>query len=170
MARAEKLNHVSLPSEGVASNRSFLSNNSLPQQMTFIQTSNTRSELDAMIARAHARAEAEALAAPSIDPLPAFTKTHRVFVWTIMYLAEKHDVIGALRHHYADVCSGGDVCMHHLIDFLEGDTQDPSAVAALYTSNGIVKQYWEICWEYMRSTLKNWLDQGRFEPNPTWAD
>ena len=123
-----------------------------------------------MIARARARAEAEALAAPSIDPLPAFTKTHRVFVWTIMYLAEKPDVIAALRQHYADVCSGGDVCMHHLIDFLEGDAQDPSAVAALYSSSGVVKQYWEIAWEYMRNTLKNWLDKGQVEPNAHWAD
>ncbi len=123
-----------------------------------------------MIARARARAEAECRAEPSIDPLPAFTKTHRVFVWTIMYLAEKPDVITALRRHYADVCSGGDVCMHRLIDFLEEGDQNPTAVLTLYNSSGIVKHYWAICWEYLRDTLKNWLDKGRLEPNSNWAD
>lgn len=60
--------------------------------------------------------------------------------------------------------------MHRLIDFLESDVQNPTAVAALYSSSGVVKHYWEICWEYMRGTLKNWLDQGRLEPNANWAD
>lgn len=127
-------------------------------------------ELTAIFASAHAQREAEALAAPSIDPIPAFTKTHRVFVWTIMYLAEKPDVIAALRRHYADVCSGGDIAMHHLIDFLEGDDTTPDSVQALYSGSGVVKHYWTICLEYMRETLKNWLDQGRLEPNAYWAD
>lgn len=127
-------------------------------------------ELSAIVSSAAARWEATALAAPSIDPFPAFTKTHRVFVWTIMYLAEKPAVIAALRRHYADVCSGGDIAMHRLIDFLEGNDASPTAVETLYNSSGVVKHYWSICLEYMRGALKNWLDQGRLEPITSWAD
>ena len=103
------------------------------------------------------------------DPLYDYTKTHRIFVWTIMYLSDKDDIINALRRNYRDVCSGGDVCINKIIDFLASDDTSTSAARALYDSLGELEMYWEICWKYLRTTLKGWLDKGALTPNAFWA-
>lgn len=114
--------------------------------------------------------EAELHSTPSIDPLPAFTKTYRVFVWATMYLEDKNDVIAALRHHYGDVCSEGDLCIHELIGFLESSDTSPTAVTALYGSKDTIKHYWITCWNHMCNTLEDWLDKGMLDPDIWWAN
>jgi hypothetical protein len=106
--------------------------------------------------------------APS-SPLYDYTKTYRVFVWTIMYLSNKDDVIHALRRNYRDVCSAGDVCMNKIIDFLASDDTSAFAAQSLYDTLGELEMYWEICWKYLRNTLKGWLDKGALTPNAYWA-
>jgi hypothetical protein len=128
------------------------------------------SEVLAMIAAARARVEAEAAAEPRIDPNPSYTKTHRVFVWAIMYLAEKPEVIAALKRHYADVCSGGDLCMQEILAFLEQEDHSHVSAANLYESSGLTRKYWTTCMSYLRGTLKNWLDKGVLDSDPLWAD
>jgi hypothetical protein len=119
---------------------------------------------------AHNAWEAQVAALPDIDPLPAYTKTHRIFVWTVMYLDEKPSVIAALKRQYSDVCSGGDLAMQELIKFLEREDNSPAAAVALYSSTPVVKYYWTVCWDYMRQTLKNWLDKGQLDADAYWAD
>ncbi len=139
--------------------------------MSSIPTSSVHSDAVKAIINSAAKTWDEMVAAmPDIDPIPDYAKTHRVFAWVVMYLAEKQDVIAALKYHYSDVCSGGDLCMKELIAFLEQDDNSHAAATALYKSKPVVKYYWDICWGKMQDTLKVWLDKGTLDADPFWAD
>ena len=107
----------------------------------------------------------------SDSELSDYKRVHRVFAWTVMYLAEQSEVIKALRRHFSDVCSGGDVCIHKLIDLLEQtEPVDMDKIRDSFESLGELKVYWETCWEYLEDVLKSWLDMGTINPDPMWAD
>ena len=101
-------------------------------------------------------------------------KAHRVFFWCANYIDSKENVVAALKKHYADVCSGGDLCMQSLIAFLEAQPSDnvptQDAIKALYDSEEVVRYYWNICWPRLRETLCDWLDEGALCADPQWAD
>lgn len=100
-----------------------------------------------------------------------YKRVHRVFAWTVMYLAEQGEIIKALRRHFSDVCSGGDFCTHKLIDLLEKtEPVDADALNLAYESLGEAKIYWETCWEYLEEVLKSWLDMGTINPDPMWTN
>jgi hypothetical protein len=101
-------------------------------------------------------------------------KTHRIFFWCTSYLGTSEHVLEALKEHFKDVCSGGDVCMQKLIAFLETqpDEKIPTheAIKTFYDSEEVVRHYWEICWRRLRNTLSDWLDEGALCPDPFYAD
>ncbi len=101
-------------------------------------------------------------------------KAHRVFFWCANYIDTKENVVAALKKHYADVCSGGDLCMQSLLAFLEAQPSDNvptrDAIKALYDSEEVVRHYWDSCWSRLRETLCDWLDEGALCPDPLWAD
>lgn len=92
-----------------------------------------------------------------------YTKTHRVFVWTILYLAEKPAIIAALRRHFETVRSDGDMCLHHILDFLASDSASTETAMGLYEMLGPLRPHWSIAWKYVRCVLKNWLDKGHLD-------
>jgi hypothetical protein len=96
---------------------------------------------------------------PIVDPRISYTKTQRVFVWTILYLAEKPSIIAALRKYHKTVSSSGDICVA-LIDFLDSEENNAENANALYECQGPLKPYWEQSWESIRKTLKIMLDKG----------
>ena len=104
--------------------------------------------------------------APALGPYEAaahlhdYTKTQRVFAWTILYLAEKPEVIAALRRHFTTVRSDGDMCLHHILDFRASDSNSTETAMGLYEMLGPLRSYWSIAWKYVRYVLKNWLDKG----------
>ncbi len=90
----------------------------------------------------------------------SYTKTHRIFVWAIMYLTDKPAIITALKNAYRDESDDGSRCMRQLINFLEGEDTSVTAAQTLYSSSPIMMEYWVTCCAYLRHTLKNWLDRG----------
>lgn len=100
-----------------------------------------------------------------------YARIHRVFAWSVMYLAEHGDIIKALRRQFSDVCTGGDVCTHKLIDLLEKtEAIDENTLCAAYEGLGDQKVYWETCCEYLEDVIKSWLDMGTINPDPMWAN
>lgn len=97
---------------------------------------------------------------PIIDPLVSYTKTQRIFVWTILYLAEKPTIINVLRNKYNTVSSLSDICIRTLIDFLDSENNNAENAKALYESQGPLKMYWEQAWDELCTTLKTMLDNG----------
>ena len=100
-----------------------------------------------------------------------YTRVHRVFAWTVLYLADHGEVIKALRRRFSDVSSGGDVCIHKLIDLLEKtEPVNEHTLRLTFESLGDLKIYWETCWEYLEEVLKSMLDMGTINQDPMWAD
>ncbi len=108
-----------------------------------------------------------------MEPFHADVKrVDRVFGWVVYYVASKDDAMTALRHHFSDVCSGGDLCMQKLLDLMDEDQLDEHKIRLVYTElegEGL-NIFWETCWERMEAVLMRWLDTGVVESDPYWAD
>jgi hypothetical protein len=96
----------------------------------------------------------------------AFLKTRRVYVWASRYLdTHGQSLPSRLYEEYSPVRCLGDALVHRMITILsqteltEGDRY--RVVTDLYNSlDEEGQRLWEICWKYIRHTLKSWLDTG----------
>jgi hypothetical protein len=94
----------------------------------------------------------------------AFLKTRRVYAWATKYLnttdISLHDRLIA---EYSPVRCLGDALVHQMIGLLTQTTlsegEQYTAVNDFYNSlDEDGKRLWDICWKYIRHTLKGWLD------------
>ncbi len=101
-----------------------------------------------------------------------FLKTRRVYIWTSRYLdTHGQSLPSRLYEVYSPVRCPGDALVQRMITILsqtelsEGDQY--RVVTDFYNSLDEEDQrLWEICWKYIRITLKRWLDTGLPVPLP----
>lgn len=96
----------------------------------------------------------------------AFLKTRRVYAWASTYLDTNGELLSArLYTQYSPIRCLGDMIVHHMIALLSQTTLSESeqytAANDFYNSlDEEGQRFWNICWKYIRHTLKGWLDTG----------
>ena len=94
----------------------------------------------------------------------AFLKTRRVYAWASKYLNTNGIPLRErLITEYSPVRCLGDVIVHQMIGLLSqttlSDGEQYTAVNDFYnTLDEDGTRLWDICWKYIRHTLKGWLD------------
>jgi hypothetical protein len=73
----------------------------------------------------------------------------------------REQTLKALRRHYADCCSDGDLVIHTLINILEEEGKIADMIATDDDSTYFAS--------HIAENLEDWLDAGRLKPDPWWA-
>jgi hypothetical protein len=73
----------------------------------------------------------------------------------------RDETLKALRRHYMDCCSHGDVVIRDLIKLLD-EEKSPAEMAELDEDAAYFA-------EHITDNLEEWLENGRLKPDPWWA-
>lgn len=74
---------------------------------------------------------------------------------------DKEKGISALKHHFSDVCSGGDVIINKAIDYLNNNN--------LVEFQKLYEEKKNLIDDYLFDLMKMWIDEGVMTPDPHWA-
>ncbi len=96
------------------------------------------------------------------SPLTSLTTT---YILAIRAFGEE-ETHEALKEHYSDVCSDGDVVINDMIDTMYGHHKESTEafLAALEGVSDAAKFAY-----FLEGTLKEWLEEEKMTPDTWWA-